>query len=74
MNLLLLLHTFMIRIVFKLSPFYLFSVASYDSDCYVLVPVFSYFSLILLIWENAKHSSKSVSPQIRTQDEKLCCV
>lgn len=66
MDLVLLLHTFMVTIFFKLSPFYLFSVASYDSNYYVSVPVFSYFRLILLIWENAKHSSKSVSPQIRS--------
>lgn len=59
---------------FKLSPFYLFSVIAYDSNCYVSVLVFSYFSLILSIWENAKHNSKSVSHQIRSQDDKLYCV
>lgn len=73
MYLLLLLHTFMVRIFLKLAPFYLFLVASYDSDCYVSVPVFSYFSLILLIWEKAKHSSKSVSSQIRSQYETGVC-
>lgn len=82
MDLLLLLYKFTVGILFKLSslyflklsPFYLFSVIAYDSNCYVSVLVFSYFSLILSFWENAKHNSKSVSHQIRSQDDKLYCV
>lgn len=79
---LLLLYVFMVRVFFKpssfyffqLSLFYLLSVTGSNSDCHILVPVFSHFSLILSTWENTKHNSKSVSHQIRSQDDKWYCV
>lgn len=59
--------------LFRLSAFHLFSVLLYDSNWYVSVLAFSYFSLILSIWKTAKHNSKLVSHQIRSQDDKLYC-
>lgn len=81
MDLLLLLYVITVRMLFKLSSFYLFrlsafhlfSVLLYDSNWYISVLAFPYFSLILSIWETAKHNSKLVSHQIRSQDDKLYC-
>lgn len=79
MGLPLLLYLIIVKMVFKWLYFHLFrvtlfSITAYDSNWYISALVFSYFNLILSIWETAKHNSKTVSHQIRSQDDKLYCM